>query len=182
MRKISVLLLAAVALVTACKQPVPGQVKVTGGWIQGEVTEDMCIYKGIPFAAPPVGDLRWKEPQPVIPWEGVRECLEFGPGPVQGMNFPGSNNSEDCLYLNVWSPAKSPKDKMPVFVWIYGGGFSMGSSSLYDGRPLAEKGVILVTINYRVGQLGYFAHPELTAESPHVSGNYGIMDQIAALQ
>ena len=185
MKRISILLagLSLMAMALSCKQPVPGQVKVTGGWIQGEVTEDMCIYKGIPFAAPPVGDLRWKEPQPVIPWEGVRDALEFGPGPVQGMSFPGSNNSEDCLYRNVWSPAKTPKDKLPVFVWIYGGGFAMGSSSQYDGRPLAEKGVILVTINYRVGQLGYFAHPELTAESPHhVSGNYGIMDQIAALQ
>jgi para-nitrobenzyl esterase len=185
MKRISILIagLSLMAMALSCKQPVPGQVKVTGGWIQGEVTEDMCIYKGIPFAAPPVGDLRWKEPQPVIPWEGVRDALEFGPGPVQGMSFPGSNNSEDCLYLNVWSPAKTPKDKLPVFVWIYGGGFAMGSSSQYDGRPLAEKGVILVTINYRVGQLGYFAHPELTAESPHhVSGNYGIMDQIAALQ
>ena len=185
MKRISILLagLSLMAMALSCKQPVPGQVKVTGGWIQGEVTEDMCIYKGIPFAAPPVGDLRWKAPQPVIPWDGIREAKEFGPGPVQGFGFPGQSNSEDCLYLNLWSPAKSPKDKMPVLVWIYGGGFSMGSSSQYDGRPLAEKGVILVTINYRVGQLGYFVYPELSAEDPHhVSGNYGILDQIAALQ
>ena len=185
MKRISILLagLSLMAMALSCKQPVPGQVKVTGGWIQGEVTEDMCIYKGIPFAAPPVGDLRWKAPQPVIPWDGIREAKEFGPGPVQGFGFPGQSNSEDCLYLNLWSPAKSPKNKMPVLVWIYGGGFSMGSSSQYDGRPLAEKGVILVTINYRVGQLGYFVYPELSAEDPHhVSGNYGILDQIAALQ
>ena len=185
MKRISILLagLSLMAMALSCKQPVPGQVKVTGGWIQGEVTEDMCIYKGIPFAAPPVGNLRWKAPQPVIPWDGIREAKEFGPGPVQGFGFPGQSNSEDCLYLNLWSPAKSPKDKMPVLVWIYGGGFSMGSSSQYDGRPLAEKGVILVTINYRVGQLGYFVYPELSAEDPHhVSGNYGILDQIAALQ
>lgn len=185
MKKLSVLICGLALLVAAlsCKPSVPGQVKVTGGWIQGEVTEDMCVYKGIPFAAPPVGDLRWKAPQPVIPWDGIREAKEFGPGPVQGFSFPGSNNGEDCLYLNLWSPAKSPKDKLPVLVWIYGGGFSMGSSSQYDGRPLAEKGVILVTINYRVGQLGYFVYPELSAEDPHhVSGNYGILDQIAALQ
>lgn len=185
MKRLSVLISGLALLIAAlsCKPAVPGQVKVTGGWIQGEVTEDMCIYKGIPFAAPPVGDLRWKAPQPVIPWDGVREAKEFGPGPVQGFGFPGQSNSEDCLYLNLWSPAKSPKDKMPVLVWIYGGGFSMGSSSQYDGRPLAEKGVILVTINYRVGQLGYFVYPELSAEDPHhVSGNYGILDQIAALQ
>lgn len=185
MRNFNVLVASFVLSVSmvSCKPAVPGQVKVTGGWIQGEVTESMCIYKGIPFAAPPVGELRWKAPQPVVPWEGIRDAKEFGPGPVQGFGFPGSSNSEDCLYLNVWSPAKSPKDKMPVLVWIYGGGFSMGSSSQYDGRPLAEKGVILVTLNYRVGQLGYFAYPELSAESPnHVSGNYGILDQIAALK
>ena len=156
--------------------------KVTGGWIQGEVTEDLTIYKGIPFAAPPVGDLRWKAPQPVEPWEGVKETVEFGPGPIQG--FGSSDQfSEDCLYLNVWTPAKSPKEKLPVLVWIYGGGFSMGNSAGNDGSELARKGVVLVSMNYRVGQMGFFAHPELSAEnSEGVSGNYGILDQIAALE
>lgn len=184
MRRIILLVCAcAIALVSCTSKLEPGQVKVTGGIIQGTVNDGMSVYKGIPFAAPPVGDLRWKAPQPVIPWEGVRDATEFGPSPIQSMAFPGMTLSEDCLYLNVWTPAQSKKDKLPVMVWIYGGGFMMGSSSLYDGAPLAEMGVVLVTINYRVGQLGYFAHPELSAESPdHVSGNYGIMDQIAALK
>lgn len=166
----------------ACTRLEPGQVKVTGGIIQGEVTEDLMIYKGIPFAAPPVGDLRWKAPQPVQSWEGVKETVEFGPGPIQGFGKSDAF-SEDCLYLNVWTPAKSPKEKLPVLVWIYGGGFSMGNSAGNDGSELARKGVVLVSMNYRVGQMGFFAHPELSAENPEgVSGNYGILDQIAALE
>ena len=157
-------------------------VKVDGGYIQGVVEPGMTVYKGIPFAAPPVGDLRWKAPQDVIPWEGVRDAGKFGPSPISSMPFP-PDQSEDCLYLNVWTPASSPKEKLPVMVWIYGGGFSMGTSSFYDGAPIAKEGVILVTINYRVGNIGYFAHPELSAENPNnVSGNYGILDQIAALK
>ncbi len=180
MKKIIIALsIAALALVSCCNSE-PGVVKVTGGTIKGVVEEGMTIYKGIPFAAPPVGDLRWKAPQPVIPWEGVRDATEFGHSPIQTMNI---NNSEDCLYLNVWTPAESKKDKLPVMVWIYGGGFSMGTTSFYDGTALAEKGVVLVTVNYRVGQIGYFCHPELSAENEHgVSGNYGILDQIAGLQ
>lgn len=166
----------------ACTRLEPGQVKVTGGIIQGEVTEDLMIYKGIPFAAPPVGELRWKAPQPVQPWEGIKETVEFGPGPIQGFGKSDAF-SEDCLYLNVWTPAKSPKEKLPVLVWIYGGGFSMGNSAGNDGSELARKGVVLVSMNYRVGQMGFFAHPELSAENPEgVSGNYGILDQIAALE
>jgi para-nitrobenzyl esterase len=174
----------AALLAIACNaQPkATGQVKVTGGMIQGVVEEDMMIFKGIPFAAPPVGELRWKAPQPVIPWEGVRAADKFGPSPISGMGAQ-QDSSEDCLYLNVWTPAKSMKEKLPVMVWIYGGGFSMGTSSYYDGAPIARQGVVLVTINYRVGRLGFFAHPALSAENPqHVSGNYGIMDQIAALK
>ena len=177
------LLLSAFALSVACTSLEPGQVEVTGGIIQGTVMEDMSVYKGIPFAAPPVGENRWKAPQPVQPWEVVLDATKYGKGPVQASGQENDEFSEDCLYLNVWTPAKSPKDKLPVLVWIYGGGFSMGSSSFNDGAELARKGVVLVSMNYRVGQMGFFAHPELSAESPDgVSGNYGILDQIAALE
>ena len=183
MKKLFWMAMAAVAVMTACR-PEPGKVKVDGGWIQGTVTPEMTVYKGIPFAAPPVGDLRWKAPQPVIPLEGVREATDYASGPMQGGNNPWGY-SEDCLYLNVWSPAKSPKDKLPVMVWIYGGGFGGGTSAdpLFDGTELAREGVIMVSTNYRVGKLGFLAHPELSAENPEgVSGNYGLLDQIAALQ
>ena len=173
---------SVLVMIMGCNKLEPGQVKVTGGVIQGVVTEDLTIYKGIPFAAPPVGENRWKAPQPVQPWEGVREAVDFGPGPIQGFG-QSDEFSEDCLYLNVWTPAKSPKEKLPVLVWIYGGGFSMGNSAGNDGSELARKGVVLVSMNYRVGQMGFFAHPELSAENPQgVSGNYGILDQIAALE
>ena len=176
-------MLSAFALSVACTSLEPGQVEVTGGIIQGTVMEDMSVYKGIPFAAPPVGENRWKAPQPVQPWEVVLDATKYGKGPVQASGQENDEFSEDCLYLNVWTPAKSPKDKLPVLVWIYGGGFSMGSSSFNDGAELARKGVVLVSMNYRVGQMGFFAHPELSAESPDgVSGNYGILDQIAALE
>ncbi len=181
-----VLLTAAFFLLVAssCTQTQPGRVKVEGGWIQGTATENLTIYKGIPFAAPPVDDLRWKAPQPVEKWEGVKQTTEFAPAPFQGGN-PPEGKSEDCLYLNVWTPAKSPKEKIPVLVWIYGGGFSFGSTAwpLSDGEKLASKGVVLVSIAYRVNQLGFLAHPELSAENPnHVSGNYGLLDQIAGLE
>ncbi len=162
----------------------PGQAKVEEGILQGTIEDGLTVYKGIPFAAPPVGDLRWRAPQPAEKWEGVRQATKFAPAPMQGGN-PPAGKSEDCLYLNVWTPAKSAKDCLPVLVWIYGGGFSFGSTSepVYDGEKLARKGVVLVSIAYRVGQLGFLAHPELSAESPHhVSGNYGLLDQIAGLQ
>lgn len=173
---------AAAMLFCSCTEQVPGQVKVEGGLIQGTVTETMSIYKGIPFAAPPVGDLRWKAPQPVIPWDGVLETTEFAPAAMQSGR---GNYSEDCLYLNIWTPAKSAKERIPVFVWIYGGGFAGGATSdpLFDGEVFAENGVVYVTIPYRLGKLGFLAHPELSAENEHnVSGNYGIQDLIAALQ
>ena len=164
------------------QQPAP--VKVENGVLQGIYENGLTVYKGIPFAAPPVGDLRWKAPQPAAKWTGVRMADKFAPGAVQGID-PPSGKSEDCLYLNVWSPATSSKEKIPVLVWIYGGGFSFGYTSdpMYNGANLAKKGVILVSIAYRVGQLGFLAHPELSKESPdHVSGNYGLLDMIAALK
>ena len=156
---------------------------------------DVRIYKGIPFAAPPVGDLRWKEPQPVKPWEDVKKCTDFAASPMQSKPdpfgvytreflIPYEPISEDCLYLNVWTAAKTPSEKRPVLVYIYGGGFVSGGAGvpIYDGEAMAKKGIIFVVINYRVGIFGFFAHPELTRESPHnASGNYGLMDQLAAL-
>jgi len=162
----------------------PSPVKTDGGLVQGISEYGLTVYKGIPFAAPPVGDLRWRAPQPPAKWDGVLQAIKFAPGPVQGGN-PPSGKSEDCLYLNVWTPAKSVNDKIPVLVWIYGGGFGAGSTSEknYSGENLAKKGVVLVSIAYRVGQLGFLAHPELSRESPNnVSGNYGLLDMIAGLQ
>jgi para-nitrobenzyl esterase len=162
----------------------PSPVKVAEGLIQGRNVNGLKVYKGIPFAAPPVGELRWKAPQPAQPWQGVRDAENFGPAAMQGGN-PPSGKSEDCLYLNIWTPAKSADEKIPVLVWIYGGGFSFGSTSepVYNGEMLAKKGVVLVSIAYRVAQLGFLAHPELSAESPEgVSGNYGILDMIAGLE
>lgn len=161
----------------------PAPVATDCGLVQGACEGGLTVYRGIPFAEPPVGDLRWKAPQPCAPWEGVRDATKFGPDPYQGGGGPGV--SEDCLYLNLWTPAKSPDEKLPVLVWIYGGGFSFGSTATptHNGEFLARRGVILVSINYRVGSLGFLAHPELSAESPeHVSGNYGLLDQIAGLK
>jgi para-nitrobenzyl esterase len=171
-------------VISACTKLEPGQVKIKDGILQGSIEGNLTVFKGIPFAAPPVGDLRWKAPQPVEKWEGVKLATEYAPAPVQG-GKPPSGKSEDCLYLNVWTPAKSPREKIPVLVWIYGGGFSFGSTSepVYSGEALANKGVVLVSVAYRVGQIGFLAHPELSAENPnHVSGNYGLLDMIAGLK
>ena len=179
--KLTVLLALLAAGVGFAQAPAP--VMTEYGLVQGVTETDLTVYKGVPFAAPPVGDLRWRPPQPAAKWSGVRAADKFGPDPYQGDGKGGV--SEDCLYLNVWTPAKSAGEKVPVLVWIYGGGFSFGSTStpVHNGEHLARKGVVLVTINYRVGPLGFLAHPELTAESAHhASGNYGLMDQIAALQ
>jgi para-nitrobenzyl esterase len=171
------------------------EVKTENGLVSGYKSGELTIFKGIPFAAPPVDDLRWKAPQPVKNWTGVLKCEKFSASPMQSKPVPfmmwteefitpPENLSEDCLYLNVWTPAKSSKDKLPVFVWIYGGGFSSGSAAcaVYDGEEMAKKGVIFVSFNYRVGVLGFLAHPALTSESANkVSGNYGLLDQIAAL-
>ena len=177
-------LLVVLAARLGLAQTEPAPVKVEGGLVQGAFEDGLTVYRGIPFAAPPVGDLRWRAPQPVLPWDGVKLTTKFAPGPFQSSS-PPSGRSEDCLYLNVWSPAKSPGDRIPVLVWIYGGGFNSGATSdrSYSGEHLAKKGVVLVSIAYRVGSLGFLAHPELSAEnSHHVSGNYGLLDQIAGLQ
>lgn len=188
------LTLLAFVLALALSRPASANndtIKVEGGLISGTTADAVRSYKGIPFAAPPLGELRWKAPQPVIAWAGVRQCDRFGPECPQAPYPAGSiyarppeKQSEDCLYLNVWTAARAG-DKRPVMVWIHGGALTRGSGSnpVYDGTALAKKGVVLVTINYRLGPLGYLAHPELTGESPqHASGNYGVLDQIAALQ
>ncbi len=192
-RSLFVLFLAvcfALAAFAASGEPV----KVQQGLLSGTAgkSPDVTLYRGVPYAAPPVGDLRWKAPQPPASWQGVREAKQFGSACPQAPYPAGSiyqskpePMSEDCLYLNIWTAAKSAKERRPVMVWIHGGGFTRGagSSSSYDGENLARKGVVLVTINYRLGVFGFLAHPELTAESGHhASGNYAIMDQIAALQ
>jgi para-nitrobenzyl esterase len=162
----------------------PSPVKVESGMVQGILENGLTVYKGIPFAAPPMGDLRWRAPQPVKNWDGIKQTTSYAPAPFQGGN-PTSGKSEDCLYLNIWTSAKSANEKIPVLVWIYGGGFSFGSTSepVYNGEKLAKKGVVMVSIAYRVAQLGFLAHPELSAENPnHVSGNYGLLDMIAGLQ
>jgi len=176
-----------------CVTPLCAQsVSVEGGSILGATAEGVHSFKGIPFAAPPVGDLRWKPPQSVVAWDGVRECIAYGDSCPQKPYPAGSlyarkpeKQSEDCLYLNVWTTELGADAKRPVMVWIHGGGLTRGSgaNTVYDGANLARKGVVLVTINYRLGPLGYMAHPELTEESPKsASGNYGVLDQIAALK
>ena len=175
-----------------------GKVQVEGGIITGMTNAggNIQIFKGIPFAAAPLGDLRWKAPQPVVRWTGEKKCLDFGASPMQNTPepfgpwseawlIPKTPISEDCLYLNVWTGAKSPAEKKPVLVWIYGGGFGSGGAAvpLYDGEAMAKKGIVFVSVNYRVGVLGFLAHPELTKESPyHASGNYGLLDQIAGIK
>jgi para-nitrobenzyl esterase len=164
-------------------------VKVTGGAVEGVVKDGIASFKGIPFAAPPVGGLRWRPPQPVKPWEGVRKADSYAPGPMQDTGLITKMGgqpkiSEDCLYLNVWTGAKKANERRPVMVWIYGGAFVGGTTSFptFDGANLARKGVVLVSVAYRVGPMGFLAHPELSKESGKGSGAYGIQDQIAGLR
>ena len=181
-----VALAACAALWPSASAAAPPVVKVDGGLVQGAAQGDLAVYKGIPFAAPPIGPLRWKAPQPVVAWSGTRAADNYAPACVQSMGEPPPGGaSEDCLYLNVWTPAKGAGDKLPVLVWIYGGGFNAGATSypVHDGAKLAKRGVVLVSLSYRVGVLGFFAHPELSAEAPsRASGNYGLLDMIAGLQ
>jgi para-nitrobenzyl esterase len=168
------------------------QVRTANGVLEGVVSADGKVrtFKGIPYAAPPVGSLRWKAPQPALSWTGVRAATNYGPRAMQGhiwddMIFHDQGPSEDCLYLNLWMPADSSQAKLPVMVWIHGGGFIAGSSSepRQDAGNLSKKGVMVVSFNYRMGVFGFFAHPELAKESGHdASGNYGLLDQVAALR
>ena len=168
----------------------PPPIKTKSGKVQGKVEGQVHAFLGIPFAQPPVGSLRWKPPVAAAKWKGIRQATEFGshcmqPTIYKDMTFRDPGISEDCLTLNVWTPAVGKKEKLPVMVWIYGGGFLAGATSepRQDGTNLAKNGVIVVSMNYRLGIFGFFAHPELTAESPHkASGNYGLMDQTAAIQ
>ncbi len=168
-------------------------VKTDSGYISGAVLGEpdtpVYVFRGIPYAAPPIGDLRWKPPHPVAPWSGIRECTVYSKAAPQSTRppYPGSTmlQSEDCLYLNVLTPAKKPSDRLPVMVWMHGGGFSFwsGNDSLYNGLPLPLGGVVLVTVNVRLGPLGFLAHSLLSKESPYgVSSNYGLLDLIAALK
>ncbi|WP_432709558.1 carboxylesterase/lipase family protein [Pedobacter sp.] len=182
----------AILLCTSCfvfSQSV--QVKIKNGSLSGQTQPSgIQSYKGIPFAKAPVGNLRWVEPQPVDNWSGVRQVHKFGPNPMQGkpfgdMRFRSSGMSEDCLYLNVWTPAKSSEERLPVLVYFYGGGYVAGDGSegRYDGENMAKKGIVTLTVNYRLGVFGFFAHPELTKANKHgASGNYGLLDQHAALK
>jgi para-nitrobenzyl esterase len=166
-------------------------VRIAGGLVQGTLEAGgVRRFAGIPFAAPPVGALRWREPQPAAPWKGILSATRFGPRCMQlpifsDMVFRSNGMSEDCLYLNVWTPARSAARRVPVLVYFYGGGFVGGDGSelRYDGASMARHGIVVVTLNYRLGIFGFLAHPELTRESPHhASGNYGLLDQAAALR
>jgi para-nitrobenzyl esterase len=181
---------AALASVSILMAQTPKPVRTQSGLVQGTTDDGITVYKGIPFAAPPVGDLRWRAPQAPVAWTGVRTADKFSPACMQvpivnaALGMDAVTPNEDCLYLNIWTPAKSANEKLAVMVWIYGGGFTIGgtSISLYDGTNLAKKGVVLVSIAYRLGAFGFLAHPELTAEQGGHSGNYGLLDQIAGLQ
>jgi para-nitrobenzyl esterase len=190
--QIRTMLLMLVIAALACPALASDKVKIDSGTVQGIANADssLRIFRGIPFAAPPVGDLRWRPPQPVKHWKGVRKALDYGPRCYQAkvygdMIFRSAEMSEDCLYLTVWTPAQFKHKKLPVYLWFYGGGFVAGSSDegRYDGESFAKHGIVVVNANYRLGIFGYFADPDLTAESPHhASGDYGMLDQVAALE
>ncbi len=198
--KTSSKILAVLAVCAAAIQPAfaadrvkADRVKTANGTLESTTPprDGVRSFKGIPFAQPPVADLRWREPQPVKNWQGVRNADQFGPRCMQRTSpgadywFRGNGMSEDCLYLNVWTPAKSGTEKLPVLFYVFGGGFQNGDGSepRYDGENMARKGMVAVSINYRTNIFGFFVHPELTQESPHhAAGNYGLLDQVAALQ
>ena len=188
MKKLRFTVIAAFAAATSFASD---QVKVAGGTLEGTGPQSSGVreFKGVPFAQPPVGPLRWKEPQPLKKWEGVRQAQNFGARCTQqalygDMGFRSNGMSEDCLYLNIWTPAKSASEHLPVLVYFFGGGFAAGDGSepRYDGESIALRGIVAITVNYRLGVFGFLAHPELTKESPHhASGNYALLDQSAAL-
>jgi len=175
---------------TALAEDLGATVLIEGGAILGVPRNEdgLSVYKGIPYVAPPVGANRWKSPQPIKPWNGALNTTEFGDSCWQSVDYwlinimPGPNESEDCLTLNIWTPAKNKNDKLPVMVWVHGGGFLAGTAdeAISDGASLAKLGVIVVSFNYRLGVFGFLAHPDLDKEGP--SGNYGLQDQLAALK
>jgi para-nitrobenzyl esterase len=187
-RTYGIILCAAIAACAAAATV--DEVRVESGSLKGAVAGGVVAFKGIPYAAPPTGRNRWRAPQPAAPWKGVRSAANYASDCMQ-LPFPsdaaplGTKPAEDCLYLNVWAPVQRPSGKLPVMVWIYGGGYVNGGSSpaVYDGSHFAERGVVFVSFNYRVGRFGFFAHPALTKEDPKaLLGNYAFLDQIAALQ
>lgn len=190
------LLASVLTLAAACEAQLGEEVQLDAGTVSSNIASASGVrsFRGLPFAAPPLGENRWRAPQPVEPWDGVRDATEFGNVCHQGTGLPRYINianmegspalSEDCLYLNVWTPAESPTEKLPVMVFFYGGAFTDGGGAppLYDGTALAERGTVVVTMNYRLGPFGFLAHPALTAESGYdSSGNYGILDMVATL-
>ena len=195
MKNLTCLALLSIITISAIGQNKNGfavQTTIANGIIEGnyDTKSGIQTYFGVPFAKPPVGNLRWKAPQPLENWKGVKQTKKFGPRPMQTVVFGDMNSrsdgvSEDCLYLNVWTPAKRNTKDLPVLVYFYGGGYVAGDASepRYDGESMAKKGIVVVTCNYRLNIFGFFAHPELSAESPYkASGNYGLLDQVAALQ
>jgi para-nitrobenzyl esterase len=191
MKKIFICLVLFMPVTKIFSQPAnPLLVHTANGLLEGVDESGIRVFKGVPYAAPPVGKLRWREPQPVKSWSGVRKADKFAPRAMQlpifgDMNFRSDGVSEDCLYLNIWTPAKTGHEKLPVLVYFYGGGYLAGDGSepRYDGESMSRRGIVAVTVNYRLGVFGFMAHPELTAESPHhASGNYGLLDQAAALK
>ena len=188
MRTGAIALAAALALLPAPALAAIEQATTTAGTVEGAVVDGIGEFKGIPFAAPPVGDLRWKAPQPPAAWQGVKKTIAFGPacmqGPILAQMGSTAAQSEDCLYVDVWTPAHAAGEKLPVIAWIYGGGFNSGATSvpLYDGANFARSGVVFVSLSYRVGPFGFLAAPALSAESGHGSGNYGLLDLIAGLR
>ena len=183
-------IVAALSLAPSLSAQTPKPVRTEAGLVQGTDDNGIAVYLGVPFAAPPTGERRWRAPEPVASWTGTRQADKFAPGCMQSplinraLGLEPVPTSEDCLYLNVWTPAKSPRERLAVMVWIYGGGFTSGATSIpqYNGAKLASKGVVLVSVGYRLGQFGFLAHPELSAENYGHSGNYGLLDQIAGLQ
>lgn len=187
MNKLSIL--SALFLIVGNMHAQNPQIRISDGILEGTEESGIKVFKGVPFAAPPVGDLRWKEPQPVIKWNGVYKASQYGANPMQqpvfgDMNFGTKEMSEDCLYLNIWTPAKTMTEKLPVLIYFNGGGLMAGSGSepRYSGMSMARKGIVSITANYREGIFGFFAHPQLSEESRYKgSGNYGFLDQVAAI-
>src|ERR1700683_3764780 len=183
-------IVAALSLAPSLSAQTPKPVRTEAGLVQGTDDNGIAVYLGVPFAAPPTGERSWRAPEPVASWTGTRQADKFVPGCMQSplinraLGLEPVPTSEDCLYLNVWTPAKSSRDRLAVMVWIYGGGFTAGATSIpqYNGANLAKKGVVLVSVGYRLGPFGFLAHPELSAENHGHSGNYGLLDQIAGLR